>query len=59
MGFGETLSFQQMVNHLFTEGTVPVPPNRPFALRQSRITFPGIIAPVVMPQRRGWRHYLP
>ncbi len=33
IGFVETLSFQQIVMHLFTEGTVPVPPNRPFALR--------------------------
>jgi len=38
-GFVETLSFQQIVTHLFTEGTVPVPPGRPFALRLCRITF--------------------
>jgi len=44
-GFVETLSFQQMVKHLFTEGIVPVPPNRPFALRLCRITFSGVIAP--------------
>jgi len=25
MGFVETLSFQQIVKHLFTEGTVPLP----------------------------------
>jgi len=28
-GFVETLSFQHMVKHHVTEGTVPVPPNRP------------------------------
>ena len=44
-GFVETLSFQQIVKHLFTEGTVPVPPNRPFTLRWCRITFSGVIAP--------------
>jgi len=31
--FFKTLSFQQIVKHLFTEGTVPVPPNRPCALQ--------------------------
>jgi hypothetical protein len=43
-GFVETLSFQQMVKHLFTERTVPVPPNRLFASRLCRITFSGVIA---------------
>jgi hypothetical protein len=29
IGYVETLSFQQMVKHLFTEGTVPVPRTAP------------------------------
>ncbi len=40
----KTLSFLQIVNYLLTEGTVPVSPNRLFALRLCRITFSGIIA---------------
>ena len=28
-GFVEPLSFQQIVEHLFTEGTVPIPPEPP------------------------------
>ena len=46
MGFGETLSFQQMVKHLCTEGRCLSPPNRPCALRLFRITFSGVITPV-------------
>jgi len=34
-----------MVKHLFTEGTLPVPPNRPCALRLCRITFSEDIVP--------------
>jgi hypothetical protein len=30
-GSVEILSFQQIANHLLSEGTVPVPPNRPCA----------------------------
>ena len=47
IGFVETLSFQQMVKHLFTEGIVPIPPNCPFALRSE------VIVPWGVPQRRG------
>jgi len=44
-GSFETLKFQQIANHLVLEGTVPVPPNRPFALRWCCSTSSGIIAP--------------
>ena len=37
--------FSKNLKHLFTEGTVPVPPNRPCALRWCRITSSGVIAP--------------
>jgi hypothetical protein len=52
-GFGETLCLKQMVKHFFTEGTVPVPPNRPsvFAIVSYyplwSYRFRGV------PQRRG------
>ncbi len=57
-GFAETLSFQQIANNLLSEGTVPVPANRPFALRLCRITFSGVIAPGA-PPRRGRKHHIP
>jgi hypothetical protein len=41
----ETLNLQQIVKDLITEGTVPVPPNRPCILRLCRITFSGVISP--------------
>ncbi len=40
------MSFQHIEKHLSTKGTVPVPPNRSFALRLYRITYSGIVAPV-------------
>ncbi len=49
----ETLSFQQIEKHLLSEGTVPVSPNRPCALRWCCITFSGIIAPEGMPSGGG------
>ena len=39
MGLVETLSFQQIIKHLYTEGTVPVLPNLSCALRLCHITF--------------------
>ena len=36
-----------------SEGTMPIPPNRPCALRLCHITFSGVIAPGGVPQRRG------
>ncbi len=53
-GFVETLSFE-MINYLLTEGTVPVPPDRPFALRLCRITCSGIIASGGVSRRRERR----
>gem|GEM_PF-6209814 len=58
IGFVETLSFQQIVKHLFTEGTVPVPPNRPCAWRLCRITFSEGIAPGGC-HSGGQRHHMP
>jgi len=57
--FVEIVRFQQLVKHLVLEGEVPVPPNRPRALRWWCSTFPGIITPKGMPQRRGRRHHVP
>ncbi len=41
----ETLRFQQIANHLFSERAEPVTPNRPCALRWCCITVSGVIAP--------------
>ena len=41
IGSVETLRFQQIANDLLSEGTVPVHPNRPCALRWCCITFSG------------------
>jgi len=42
-GTGETLRSHHIANHLFLEGTVPVPPNRPCALRLCSDTVSGVI----------------
>ena len=45
MDFAETLSFQQIVKHLFTEGTVPVPPKPPLRFASVSYYLSGVIAP--------------
>jgi len=45
IGFVETLSFQQIVEHQFAEGTVPVPRTALALFRLCCITFSGVIAP--------------
>jgi len=52
MVFGsvETLSFQQIANHLSTEGTVPVPPEPPLRFVIVSYYLFGVIAPTGRPR---------
>jgi len=52
------LSFKQIEKHLFTDGTVPAPPDQHLRFAIVSYTFSGVIAPGG-PQRRGRMHYMP
>jgi len=58
-GLWRNPEFSTNCRHLLTEGTVPVFPNRPFALQSCRITFSVVIVLWEVPWRPGWRHYMP